>query len=73
MSKITSIIAFSPRFIAVIFCLAWQADNGGLFFGNLFGTKAFAQTISPKKTNEGIAGAFILCTVSSMLMWLISK
>eukprot|EP00347_Sterkiella_histriomuscorum_P002295 403368703 len=63
---------FRPKFIAVIFCLAWQADNGGLFFGSAFGRKPFAQSISPKKTTEGILGAFILCFLSALLMWVIA-
>jgi phosphatidate cytidylyltransferase len=54
-----------------LFCLAWQADNGGLLFGRLLGTTPFAHGISPKKTREGIIGAFVLSTVSGWLMYLI--
>ncbi|CDW89544.1 phosphatidate cytidylyltransferase [Stylonychia lemnae] len=61
-----------PKFIAITFCLAWQADNGGLFFGSAFGSRPFAQSLSPKKTREGIIGAFFLCFVSSLLMWVIA-
>jgi CDP-diglyceride synthetase len=62
-----------PRYIAIVFCLSWQADNGGLLFGNLFGKRPFAHGISPKKTQEGIIGAIVLCVASSQLIWFLSQ
>jgi len=58
----------SPKLIVVMFCLTWQADNGGLFIGNTYGTGPFAVSLSPKKTNEGIIGAILLCFISAVLM-----
>lgn len=62
-----------PKYIAVLFCLSWQADNGGLLFGSLFGKNPFAHGISPKKTREGIIGAHILCILSAVFMHYVSK
>ena len=62
-----------PKYIAVLFCLSWQADNGGLLFGSLFGKNPFAHGISPKKTREGIIGAIILCITSAVVMHYVTK
>lgn len=56
----------------MVFCLSWQADNGGLLFGSLFGKRPFAHGISPKKTVEGIVGALFLCIASSVIMHFVS-
>lgn len=37
------------------------------------GKRPFAQSISPKKTTEGIIGAFALCFFSAILMWIIAQ
>ena len=62
-----------PRYISVVFCLSWQADNGGLLFGRMLGKRPFAHGISPKKTQEGILGALFLCVASSQLMWFLAQ
>jgi CDP-diglyceride synthetase len=67
-----TLFLFRPRYIAILFCLSWQADNGGLLFGRLFGATPFAHGISPKKTREGIIGAFFLSTISGALMYFIA-
>ena len=54
------IYVYDKRMLSVAFCLSWQSDNGGLFFGNAFGKTAVDKNISPKKTVEGLLGAIIL-------------
>lgn len=51
--------------------MTWVADIGGLFFGGLFGKRPFAQSISPKKTVEGIYGAWGLCLTAAVLMYFV--
>jgi CDP-diglyceride synthetase len=77
LSVITSLgylfFFLQPKLVYVTLCLSWQADNGGLFIGNLLGKRPFAQSISPKKTVEGIIGAWVLCFLSAIFMWYVSK
>lgn len=63
-----SIYLLDARYLCLCFCISWQADNGGLLFGSLMGRRPFAHGISPKKTQEGIVGAFILCFLSVTLV-----
>jgi|TARA_B110000208_G_scaffold11946_1_gene14761 CDP-diglyceride synthetase len=48
--------------------LAFQADNGALFLGSALGSRAFAKAISPRKTWEGVAGAFLLPMLTVRLL-----
>ena len=48
--------------------LAFQADNGALFLGSMLGATPFAPAISPRKTWEGVAGAFALPLLSVALV-----
>ena len=48
--------------------LAFQADNGALFVGSALGATPFAPTISPRKTWEGVAGAFALAMLTVALV-----
>ena len=59
--------------VIISFCLSWQADNGGLFFGRVFGKRKFCETISPNKTLEGVLGAIFLATISGLIMHVVSK
>lgn len=54
-------------FVTLTFFQAWQTDNGGLFFGKAFGKRKLAPAISPKKTMEGLFGAFFLSFATAML------
>jgi phosphatidate cytidylyltransferase len=47
-------------FFNLMLISAWQSDNGGLLFGKLFGKHKMSPNISPKKTYEGLCGAFVL-------------
>jgi len=63
------IYVLDGRYLCFCFCISWQADNGGLLFGSLMGRRPFAHGISPKKTQEGIIGAFILCFISVLIIY----
>lgn len=54
--------------IYLIYFTQWS-DAGGLFFGSLLGKTGFANSISPKKTVQGLIGAFILPMLISTLFW----
>lgn len=64
---------FDGRYLIFGFCLSWQADNGGLFFGSLMGRRPFAHGISPKKTQEGIIGAFVLSFFSVLIIYALTN
>jgi len=43
--------------------VTWAADTGAYYVGTLYGQRALAPRISPKKTAEGLAGGFIGATI----------
>lgn len=53
-----------------VFMLVWLADVCAYFAGRLFGKHRMAPAISPKKTWEGAAGAFISVALASLAAWL---
>ena len=50
----------------VFFLVNWS-DSSALFFGRLFGTKKIFPQLSPKKTLEGVLGAFLTCVILAFL------
>ncbi|EGR30709.1 phosphatidate cytidylyltransferase, putative [Ichthyophthirius multifiliis] len=48
--------------------ISFQSDNGALFLGSALGKTPFCPRISPKKTWEGVFGAVILSTFTSVLL-----
>lgn len=47
------------------------SDAGGLLFGSYFGKTGFANSISPKKTIQGVIGALTLPMMISTCFWFI--
>jgi len=56
-----------PQQLLYIMVLVWLADTGGYFAGKRWGNTALATAISPNKTWEGVAGAFVLGDVWAVL------
>ncbi len=59
-------------YMTITFSHAWQSDNGGLFFGKACGKLKLAPRISPKKTVEGLVGAYVLSIATGMLEQVLS-
>lgn len=51
-----------------VFILIWMSDVGGYFAGVNFGKHKLLERISPKKSWEGVAGGFVLCIISSIIL-----
>jgi phosphatidate cytidylyltransferase len=45
-----------------------MSDIGGYFAGVNFGKHKLLERISPKKSWEGVAGGFVLCIISSIIL-----
>lgn len=52
-----------------VFMIVWLADVCAYFSGRAFGRHKMAVAISPKKTWEGAAGAFVSVAVCALLAW----
>lgn len=55
-----------PQWILYIFFLIWIADSGAYFAGRAYGRHKLAPIVSPGKTWEGAAGAFVLVLLYSL-------
>lgn len=53
-----------------VFMLVWLADVCAYFAGRFFGKHRMAPAISPKKTWEGAAGAFVSVVLACLAAWL---
>lgn len=56
-----------PQQLLYVMVLVWLADTGGYFAGKRWGKTPLAKTISPNKTWQGVAGAFFLGSIWSLL------
>lgn len=52
-------VEFGGRWILLLCLIVWGADTGAYFMGRFFGKRLLAPRLSPKKTLEGFAGAFL--------------
>lgn len=63
--------SFGPGLLLGLLAVVWVADSAAYFFGRKFGRHKLAPAISPGKTWEGVAGAFLGVTLYGMAwgMW----
>lgn len=57
-------VEFGGQWILLLCFIVWGADTGAYFTGRFFGRRKLAPRISPKKTLEGFAGAFLFGLLS---------
>lgn len=57
-----------PLWLLLLLAVVWIADSAAYFIGRAFGRHQLAPVISPGKTWEGIAGAFVAVAVYSLLV-----
>jgi phosphatidate cytidylyltransferase len=70
----------SPWVVLGVMMTVWIADSAAYFSGKAFGRHKLAPEISPGKTWEGVAGAFVavtlygivLCMVFQISLWLVA-
>ena len=55
-------------FLLFLFFLIWGADTGAYIVGKFVGKTKLAKNISPKKTWEGVMGAFVTAIIVSLLV-----
>ena len=56
-------------FILLILCFAWGGDTCAYFAGRAFGKHKLCPAISPKKTWEGVIGAYVIVIVFFLLCY----
>lgn len=63
--------AFGPELLLGLLAVVWIADTAAYFSGRKFGRRKLAPAISPGKTWEGVAGAFLGVTLYGLAwkMW----
>lgn len=59
---------FGDGFLLFLIFLIWGCDIGAYFSGKNFGKTPLATNVSPNKTWEGVAGAFIFSIIVSLLI-----
>jgi phosphatidate cytidylyltransferase len=52
----------------IVLAVTWAGDSAALFVGKRLGRTAFAEKISPKKTNEGAVGGLLGGILAAMLL-----
>jgi phosphatidate cytidylyltransferase len=62
---------FGPELLLGLLAVVWVADTAAYFAGRKFGRRKLAPSISPGKTWEGVAGAFLGVTLYGLAwnMW----
>ena len=56
-----------PHFVLLLFILIWIADTSAYFIGRRFGSRKLASKTSPGKSWEGVLGALIITSITSII------
>jgi phosphatidate cytidylyltransferase len=62
------LIQLSPSTVLIVLIVIWLADSSAYFFGQRFGKRKLAPSISPSKTWEGFIGAIFVVSLFSIIM-----
>ncbi len=59
--------------VLMVFVLTWASDVGGYTFGHIWGKHKLAPQLSPAKTWEGAAGAFLMAVMAALFFGYLTK
>lgn len=60
-----------PHMLLGLMAVVWVADSAAYFAGRRYGRHKLAPVISPKKTWEGVLGAYLVVTAIYLGLWLL--
>lgn len=63
LGKMRDINPYGREWVLLLFLVIWILDTAAYFFGVRFGKNTLAQTVSPKKSVEGLAAAVVAAVV----------
>ena len=63
--------AYSPVLLLLLMAVVWIGDSAAFFSGKRFGKRKLAPAISPGKTWEGVAGAWLAVTLYAAIILLV--
>ena len=63
----TRLLPQGESLLIFLLLVTWVADTGAYYVGTLYGRRALAPRISPKKTVEGLAGGLIGATIAAFV------
>jgi phosphatidate cytidylyltransferase len=64
--------AYSPLLLLLLMAVVWIGDSAAFFSGKRFGRRKLAPGISPGKTWEGVAGAWLAVTLYALIILLLA-
>ncbi len=65
--------AYSPVLLLLLMAVVWIGDSAAFFSGKRFGKRKLAPGISPGKTWEGVAGAWLAVTLYAAIILLVAE
>lgn len=60
--------SYNARLVAGFMVLLWSSDIGGYFIGVRYGKRKLFERVSPKKSWEGMIGAFLFTLISATVL-----
>jgi phosphatidate cytidylyltransferase len=65
--------AYSPLLLLLLMAVVWIGDSAAFFTGKRYGKRKLAPAISPGKTWEGVAGAWLAVTLYAAIILLVAE